>query len=341
MTKRKIIVLILGAITVLTFANTEPAWAQTSDIPFVGCKSDGQVGPQDAPPKASNKPRVLAQHASKLAWYESEELGVLAPRGWHCFGLSGSDASMLFVTPEDHSQRLFDAKLNSSAIELSFHSGETSGRFTAAKIAARLFPKHRAFVNSVISEGIMAKSDFPIGPFPQDKIRNIGPDFVTFETPANTNGIGTMSRLVKSNAPIQGWAMIDEGNNVTMLTVRLAPAMQDLAPIILNGDVDTGLPVVKAFYGALSKGQGTEASERIAPEKRSMPQFAAASMSQFYGTLKVPLRLGSIEAAGPASYLVHYTYTASKTMCDGSALVKTIVQDKQSYISSIKSLNGC
>jgi hypothetical protein len=339
--RQKIIFLIFSAATALTFASIKPAYAQTAEVALVDCKSDRQLGAQDAPSQTRNKPYVLPHLVSRLAWYFGEELGVLAPREWHCFGLYGSDASILFITPEDQSERIFNERLKGPAIQFSLYNSNASGRFEAAKIAARLFPKHLAFVNSVISEGIAAKSDFQIGPSPQDKINNISPDFVTFETPANTDGIGTVSRLAKSDAPIQGWAMIDEANNVTMLTVRLDPSMQDLVPTILNIAVDQGLSVVKDFYEALSKGLGTEASERIVPEKRGMPQFAASSMSQFYRSLRIPLRLESVQAVGTASYLVHYTYTATRTMCNGRALVKTTVQDGQNYISSIKALSGC
>ena len=40
--------------------------------------------------------------AAQLAYYASRDLGVLAPRGWHCLGLEGSNGSVLIVTPEPH-----------------------------------------------------------------------------------------------------------------------------------------------------------------------------------------------------------------------------------------------
>src|SRR5262245_1162119 len=68
-------------------------------VPFVGCKSDGQVGPLDAPDGVEQGVRVSAEAASKLAYYKSENLGVLAPRGWFCFGTYGSGGYGIFVAP--------------------------------------------------------------------------------------------------------------------------------------------------------------------------------------------------------------------------------------------------
>ncbi len=204
------------------------------EAPFVGCRSDGQAGPEPAPKAPTHIPKLPPPPASRLAWYESAYGGVLAPRGWHCIGLEGSNGWFLMVTPEDHGQRPFDARLTGPGIEISESAGDTSGRFAAAQIAARLFPSRRVFVDRVMAEGLMPQSDFVSGPFPRDRIQRQGPDAVTFETPANTDGMGTKSRFVKSADPIQGLAMMDAENDATVLVVRLAPAMRDLASVIID-----------------------------------------------------------------------------------------------------------
>lgn len=88
----------------LVLAQPSPAFCQTaavtskteSLVPFVGCKSDGQTGPQKAP---NGKPVLLplpAKFAERLAYYKSEQsAGVLAPRGWYCFGTYGSSGDTL------------------------------------------------------------------------------------------------------------------------------------------------------------------------------------------------------------------------------------------------------
>lgn len=211
------------------------ALAQTAPVPFVGCVSDGQMGPKPVP-KTSRGPRLPVAVASRLAWYASDDLGVLAPRGWKCLGLYGSNGSMLLVVPDDARQLTpgHDKPIKGQGIQLGTSDGETSGRFEAARIAARLFPNRQAFVDAVASEGIWPKEAFRGGSFPHDRIRRLGSDQVSFETPANEDGLGTMSRLEKSGDPIQGTAKMNENNDATLFVVRLNPAMRDLAPTILG-----------------------------------------------------------------------------------------------------------
>jgi hypothetical protein len=211
------------------------AWAQDVQVPFVGCKSDGQVGALDPPKDGGTAPKLAAAVASRLAWYASNNTGgVLAPRGWQCFELYGSNGSVLMVQPGDFGRALLSTELSGPAIQLSISLGDTSGRFEAAQLAARLFPDRRGFVDKVISEGLEPKAEFVFGPFPQDRIHRLSRDVVAFETPANTDGMGTKSRLLKSGDPIQGLVWMDRDNNATFLAVRLAPSQRDLAAYIIN-----------------------------------------------------------------------------------------------------------
>jgi hypothetical protein len=69
-------------------------------VPFVGCRSDGQVGPRPAPKGANKIVRLDAVKSKRLAYYKSETPGgVLAPRDWHGFGTYGSSGSSLIVSP--------------------------------------------------------------------------------------------------------------------------------------------------------------------------------------------------------------------------------------------------
>ena len=84
--------------------------AAAVQVPFVGCKSGGQVGPQDAPTGRSETVDLAPALARNLAFYrDSFDWGILAPRGWHCFGTYGSAAANLYVTldpllPSSHRQ---------------------------------------------------------------------------------------------------------------------------------------------------------------------------------------------------------------------------------------------
>ena len=137
-------------------------------VPFVGCKSDGQVGPQPAP-MGSAKTAWLDTAASRmLAYYKSDSSsGVLAPRGWHGFGGYGTSGSNLTVVPRP--MKSFDdlgADITGPGIQVHSISAEMSGRFEVARVIARVFPTQRAFTESIIKEGSRPESDFPFGNAP-------------------------------------------------------------------------------------------------------------------------------------------------------------------------------
>ena len=98
---------------------------------------------------------------------------------------------------------------------------------------------------------------------------------------------------------------------------------------------------MRAFYHALGEGQGEVAALLVAPERRRIPAFNAAAMTQFYGGLKEPLRLQDLRRSGPNSYLVSYRYGTGTSVCEGRATVTTRSEAGASYIDSIRALDGC
>jgi hypothetical protein len=232
---------ILSAALMAGIGFTTPAYANASaSVPFVGCKSDGQVGPQDAP---TGKPKIITispQLAQRVAYYKaSDGSGVLAPRGWYCFGTYGSDGSKLYVTPMPlNSAHVFSDSwkgISSYGIQLSESNGDTSGRFEVAQIIARVFPADWAFVRRVIAEGDEPATAFHYGPYPADKLTYKGKETVEYVTPPNTEGLGTKSFLIKDAYPIDGVALLTgEELSLTHLSVRLSPEMSDLLPVIIR-----------------------------------------------------------------------------------------------------------
>ena len=220
---------------------------QTVSVPFVGCEADGQMGPVKAPDGKSVHVLISADAASRLAYYKSEEgLGVLAPRGWHCFGVYGSNGYALYVSPERvTASEVFSSKWKGfagPAIELVGQNGDTSGRFAVARAVARVFPERKSFVERIIAEEIAPADSFPSGPYPADKLMYRSKQMVEYATPANADGLGTDSRLIKNAHPIRGVAiLVGETPDLVHLAVRLSPDLSDLAsPIIqqLEGDAD-------------------------------------------------------------------------------------------------------
>jgi hypothetical protein len=214
--------------------------APLARVPFVGCRSDGQTGPVTAPEGTEKMVRTEAGASQRLAYYKAKDgSGVLAPRGWYCFGTYGSNGSVLLVTPQPiRGGDLFSANwggIIGPAIELGESSGDTSGRFEVARIIARVFPAQRTFVESVIAEGIEPASDFRFGPDPTDKLIYQSDRIVEYDTPPHSEGLGTVSRLKKNEDPIDGVAILQGPTpDLLLLTVRLPPDMNGLTPHIIK-----------------------------------------------------------------------------------------------------------
>jgi hypothetical protein len=206
-------------------------------VPFVGCASDGQVGPRPAP-RRTTVPAVPASATPSLAYYASADLGILAPRGWHCFGLYGSNGSTLIVSPERLGARdLLSGEprpLPGPAVQIAVSEGGTSGRFEVANVIARAFPAHMDFARRVAAEGI--GDPLPIGPYPTDHMVRLRPTAVGYTTLAGRQGLGTDSRLAPGDRPIDGLAILDTRGDMALikLDVRLPAAQASLATPILN-----------------------------------------------------------------------------------------------------------
>jgi hypothetical protein len=214
--------------------------ALVARLPFVGCRSDGQTGPVGAPEGTEKLVQVGAAASQRLAYYKANySSGVLAPRGWYCLETYGSSGSALFVTPQPINTRdLFSSTwggISGPAIQLAESNGDTSGRFEVARIIARVFPTQRAFVESVINEGIAPAGDFPFGPEPTDKLIYQSDRIVEYQTPPNSEGLGTLSRLKKNEGPIGGVAILRGPTpDLLLLTVRLPPDMNGFSSDIIK-----------------------------------------------------------------------------------------------------------
>lgn len=224
----------------LVFIVTLPVQAQLATVPFTGCKSDGQVGPMEAPAGAPVALPISPDAAQRLAYYKAAIGPVaLGPRGWHCFGTYGSSGATLYVSPGTvDGKNLFAPDwhgFTGPAIQISLSDGGTSGRFEVARIIARVFPAHRAFADQVIAEGFEDSKSFPFGPWPADKLTYKGGDIVEYDTPANSDGLGTASRLAKNADPIRGVAIVTgPETGLIHLSIRLPEEMSKLAPIIVQ-----------------------------------------------------------------------------------------------------------
>lgn len=225
-------------------------------VPFVGCSADGQTGPVPAPKGASKLVQTRAEIAQRLAFYKSEyTIGVLAPRDWHCVASYGSSGSTLLVTPQPikASDLLSQNWSNSGpSVLLRQVNGGTSGRFEVAQLIARVFPARKAFAQQVISEGLVPASDFPFGPFPNDKLSYNDDTSVEYETPPRSQGLGTVGGLRPGEYAVRGVALLDGERfpNLLILAVRLSSEMQALKSPIID---DLEMSAKSAFLQKESK----------------------------------------------------------------------------------------
>jgi len=229
-----------AALLIALVGSPRPAWATT--VPFVGCPSDGQTGPEDAPANGAMVVDISPALAPRLAAYGTgPDFFVLAPRAWHCLVVSGSNGASLYIAPavltDDFVFSVGAKGFGGPAIQLSTSHGETSGRFRVARVAARLFPSRWPFVRSVMAEGIEQESTFVFWPFPGDQLTYQSELMLEFRTPPNARGLGTESRLDPNGDPIAGIVLLQgpaEEPTLHHLSVRLSGDMIDILPIILK-----------------------------------------------------------------------------------------------------------
>src|SRR6185437_13400413 len=95
-------------------------------------------------------------------------------------------------------------------------------------------PERKEFFERVIAERIVPASAFPSGPYPSDTLKHRGKNIVEFWTPARKDGLGTQSRLLKSDSPICGVAILfGEEPSLLQLSMRLPSESSDLAQLII------------------------------------------------------------------------------------------------------------
>lgn len=222
-----------------TGATTAHPATSTQHVPFVGCRSDGQLGPQDAP-KSMPTPKLPEEVASKLALYRAADgPAVLAPQGWHCFGVYGSNGSVLIITPEvRHSKEFFGDHPFSTkgpAVEAIYSNGGTSGRFAVGNAIARYFPAHRDFIRQ--NPDLWEFAPLPKGPFPADLLKRRSSELVQFTTPSAAKGMGTASYLAPSVRPIEGFVKllpVPDGPDLWVVDARLPAEQSGLTSTILE-----------------------------------------------------------------------------------------------------------
>ncbi len=212
-----------------------------ANVPYVGCASDGQLGPQPPPKPSKPTPRLPASAASRLAYYAS----VNNRRA------GAARMALLFSVRFKRSERLRDARahrrpnpyprrgvtLQRRRHRVQLHTGGTSGRFEVAKVSSKFFPIAHGLVASVAKEEkeIGIPFDLSGNEFRNDQIVSRTDKVVRFITPAGKHGLGTDDRFVPNRSPVAGLAALvfDDGEtDLMLLNARLPLKDRDLLPAI-------------------------------------------------------------------------------------------------------------
>jgi hypothetical protein len=105
---------------------------------------------------------------------------------------------------------------------------------------------------------------------------------------------------------------------------------------------DPGADVVRAFYTALSRGDGATAAALVVPE-RQKGGLGAQAMTDFFSGNFQPLQLINVAPYGQNAYQATYTFqrTAKSVVCANSVIVSVTQRSGQYLIQSIDARGGC
>jgi len=204
--------------------------ARAQSIPSTDCTQPPQPAPKP--------PTLAAADARQLAYYSAGNLHVLAPRDWHCFTVTASNGTTLFVTPNtiDTREPLYADPSTGPVVLASYHvPNAPASRVTIAELIARAFPQRRDFIDHLRQSIPAAK--LPDAPYSTDTLIHKSPNIVEFTTPARTEGIGKQPWMQINSSAIDGVAILTgEGDetNAAILSVRLPQQQRTLAPAIIR-----------------------------------------------------------------------------------------------------------
>ena|SRR6266851_3454508 len=141
--------------------------------------------------------------------------------------------------------------------------------------------------------------------------------------------------------PLLGQSFLSKLPTWTIDNARHALVLNDM-PSPGSVDVPTSLEVVRAFYTALGKADGVNASRLVIPEKRLKGPFAASEITKFYSSLARPLRLVETTPSNVNIVEVQYQYASPDGRpCQGKAVVNLVGRGDELLIESIQASDHC
>jgi len=121
------------------------------------------------------------------------------------------------------------------------------------------------------------------------------------------------------------------------VTPSPAPAAEEEA-----GGGSDGLAAVRAFYSALSRGDGASAAQHVVPGKRQSGPLSAAQLSRYYSSFRRPLRVRELTPVDDNTVRVAYDYVLSDgRACRGEATVNVVQSGGRGLVSGINTRGPC
>ena len=165
----------------------------------------------------------------------------------------------------------------------------------------------------------------------------------------NELGLSDSAIIFVTNAPPEGIERLDRRKaqqvGIAYRSVKASPSANDTsraalpskrAEVGIRSNAYDPVTAVTRFYKALRAADGNAAAALVVPEKRGIGSFNERNISSFYGGLKEPLMVESIELVGGDAVQVKYSYRFTKTQCAGIATVSTEYLMGNTLIKGIK-----
>ena len=103
-----------------------------------------------------------------------------------------------------------------------------------------------------------------------------------------------------------------------------------------------GVAAVRAFYGALSRGDGASAAQHVVPGKRQSGPLSGASLDRYFSSFRRPLRVRRLTPVDANTVRVAYDYVLGDgRLCQGEATVNVVQSGGRGLVSGISTRGPC
>ena len=118
-----------------------------------------------------------------------------------------------------------------------------------------------------------------------------------------------------------------------------SPAPSDSS---ISDDERSASATVRAFYSALSAGDGASAAQLVVPAKRQSGPLSADALTRYYSSFRRPLQVRSLTRVDANTFQVAYDYVlADGGVCRGSSAVEVVQGDGVPLVSRIRTRGPC